>query len=659
MNDLKKKEYLLTTKESAELLGISERAVRKNAMKGNYGELRYEKGALGGGSGGKMIMIRLDCLPEKAQSGYMRIHSLVDEPERIEATDYDVTNEDARREANRKYKIIKDYEAFVAVPGKKTELTRMFLKEWNAGHSDQQLSKSTLYNWQKQFKTNGLAGLLPEYGKRSGQRAIDAAAWEFFQGQYLQLSKPSIGWCYQTLTLAARANGWTIPAQSTVARMVKEDIPDAVKLLKRFGQKKYYDDAQTFTRRDPESIRAGEVFVGDHHVLDLFINVGSVEKPKWVRPWMTAWLDMRSRKFVSWTVNLSPCTDEIIRAFATAALDPAIGLPRHIYIDNGRDYCSAKFAGRGNRGKKLAKEDQKILYEEGEICQTLMERLQVKAHWAIVENARAKVIERAFKEVVEKFSKNFPTYCGRCQKERPDDLEDKLKNPKKYGMNLEEFRNVFGDWIRNTFNKIVSQGRGRQGECPDETYMRTRMPVRTADPSVMRLYFMRSTNPFKVGRNGIVFRHQEYYSPDMVLYKGRKVYIRYRDEEPDKVWLYTTKDEYIGEATRMEAIPAIDADPEVIAEEQARKARERKVVMAHSSYQAAKAVKPLTPADITELMKMYGDTAPDVKPSKVVEMVSLPKSGRDAVNAMQATGTEDINPFVAMSAAKVVKRRDF
>lgn len=658
MNDLKRKEYLLTTKESAELLGISERAVRKNAMKGNYGELRYSE-TMTRCRGGRMIMIRLDCLPEKAQSEYMRIHSLVDEPERIEATDYDVTNEDARREANRKYKIIKDYEAFVAVPGKKTELTRMFLKEWNAGHSDQQLSKSTLYNWQKQFKTNGLAGLLPEYGKRSGQRAIDAAAWEFFQGQYLQLTQPSIGYCYQLLAVKAVESGWNIPSESTIARMVKEDIPDAIKRLKRLGEKNYYDNSQTFTRRDPESISAGEVFVGDHHVLDLFINVGSVEKPKWVRPWMTAWLDMRSRKFVGWTVNLSPRTDEIIAAFANAALDPAIGLPRHIYIDNGRDYCSAKFAGRGNRGKRLTEEDKQALYEEGKITATLMERLKIKTHWAIVENARAKVIERAFKEVVEKFSKFFPTYCGRCQDERPDDLEEKLKRPDKYGMGLEEFSHIFGDWIRNVFNKMVSQGKGRQGECPDQTYMRTRLPVRTADPDVMRLFFMKSTNPFKIGRNGIAFRGHEYYSPDMILHKGKHVYIRYRDEEPDKVWLYSTKDEYLGEAMRIEAMPAIDADQEILAEEQARKARERKALQEHPSYKAAQEAKPLTPMDITELMKLYGKPADDVEPSKVVEMVTLPRAGREAVNAMQATGTDDINPFAAMSAAKIEKRRGF
>ena len=649
-------EYLLTVKEAAELLTIGERAVRKNAMAGRYGELAFVDGARGGKSG-RMTMIRLAALPEAVQSAYLRQHNIIEEPERPVASTYDRADADARAAANERYRTLKEYEAYIATPGKRTELTRAFLRDWNAAHPDAQLSQSTLYNWQAKHRADGLSGLLPQYGKRKGERRIDAPAWEFFQVQYLQQSRPSVGDCYILLARKAKIEGWTIPSRATIARMVKEDIPEAVRTLRRFGDKKYMDDIQTFTRRDPESIRAGEVFVGDHHILDVFINVGTIEKPKWARPWMTAWLDMRSRKFVGWTVNLSPCTDEIIAAFANAALDPAIGLPRHIYIDNGRDYCSAKFAGRGHRGNPLTEEDKEALIAEGKMARSLMDRLDIKTHWAIVENARAKVIERAFKEVVERFSKAFPLYCGRNQDERPDVLEERMKNPKKYAMNLAEFRVIFDDWIRTVFNKTVSQGAGRAGECPDETYMRTRLPVRTADADVMWLYFMRSTNPFRIGRNGITFRKAEYYHPDMALLKGKRVYVRYRDEDPEHIWLYDTDDRYLGEAERISALPAIAATAEELDAEQARKARERKVVVAHPSYQAAKSAQPLTPADITELYRVCGGSAADVKPSKVVELIALPKTGKESVQAMQATGTDDVNPFAIMAKAKIEKRR--
>ena len=173
----------------------------------------------------------------------------------------------------------------------------------------------------------------------------------------------------------------------------------------------------------------------------------------------------------------------------------------------------------------------------------------------------------------------------------------------------------------------------------------------------MRLYFMRSTNPFRIGRNGITFRKAEYYHPDMALLKGKRVYIRYRDEDPERIWLYDTDDRYLGEAERITALPAITATAEELDAEQARKARERKAVITHPSYQAAKNAQPLTPADITELYRVCGGTAADVKPSKVVELVTLPKTGKESVQAMRATGTDDVNPFALMATAKIEKRR--
>lgn len=649
-------EYFLNTAETAELLGISERAVRKNVSSGKYENVQYVEGVRGGKSG-QITKIALSSLPIEAQTKYMVANKLIDEPERIVSNEYDTTAQWQRDIANRRYQILKQYEAYIAVPGKKTVLTDNFVTVWNEAHPEEAVSKSTLYNWGRQYKKDGLMGLLTGYGKRKEQRAIDANAWDFFCGQYLQLTRPSIGFCYRLLELEAKKENWEIPSLKTVARMAKQDIPEAVRRLKRFGEKNFYDNSQAYTQRDYESISAAEVFVGDHHVFDLFINTGSVEKPKWTRPWLTAWMDMRSRKLVGWTVNLSPCTDEIIAAFANAALDPAIGLPRDIYIDNGRDYCSHKFAGRGNRGKKLTEEDKEMLIEEGKRTATLMERLKVKTHFAIVENARAKVVEREFRNVVEWFSKPFPTYCGRNAKERPDDLEKKLKQPKKYGVGLDEFKQIFNDWAKNVLNKQVSQGKGREGECPDATFMRTRLPARTADPSVMRLFFMKSTNPFKIGRNGVAFKGSEYYLKDSILKKGQAVYVRYREEDLSKIWLYTTKDEYLGEANRIEAIAAINADKEVLGAEMERKAVEKKAVLNHPSYQATKKVKPLAPSDITELYKLYGNIAADVTPNKVVEMVALPKSGKEAVRAMKATGTDDINPFEIMAKAKIEKRK--
>ena len=77
---------------------------------------------------------------------------------------------------------------------------------------------------------------------------------------------------------------------------------------------------------------------------------------------------------------------------------------------------------------------------------------------------------------------------------------------------------------------------------------------------------MKSTNPRKIGRNGITFRGEEYYNPDFLLIKGQSVYIRYDEDDLSKIYVYSTKDEYLGTAERVEALPAIGAGPELLAQ---------------------------------------------------------------------------------------------
>lgn len=650
-------ECLLSTAETAELLGITDRAVRKNALSGKYGEVRYTESPSRGGRNGKVLRISLSSLPITAQEAYAKKYHLHKNPEHIEVNEYDLAPEWQREIANQRYQILKQYESYIRQPGKKTELTDYFVSAWNGAHPEDTISRATLYNYQKKYREKGMAGLLTGYGKREEQRDIDEAALACFHGLFLRDSRPSVADAYFTLVLEAKRNGWKIPSLRTMQRIAKEDIPAGVSTLLREGEKAYYDNIQTFTRRDPESIQAGQIYVGDHYRFDFFIRHGE----SWVRPWLTAWLDMRSHKLVGWSINLTPKVDTIVAAFAEAALDPAIGLPRDIYIDNGRDYCSWRFAGRGARGKKLTDDDKEELKKEGKQVESMMDRLKITTHFAIVENARAKVIEREFKNIVEWFSKHMDMYCGRNPKERPEGIKEKLKNEKAYGLTLEKLRSVFSEWARYVFNKRVSQkGKGREGECPDETWNRTRLPVRTAEISVMRLLFMQQTNPFKVGRNGITFNGREYYFADPLSYKGKHVYIRYRQEYPETIWLYDMDNAYIGEASLLESTLAINESSERIKQENSRKKAEKQAIRNHQAYKNAKNADPIDIERITELQKIYGNIAPDPERTKVTEMVFVSGNDRESAQLMKATGTDNASPmnvFEMVQGVKIEKRK--
>lgn len=650
-------EYLLTAAEAAELLEITDRAVRKNALAGKYGEVRYADSTSRGGKSGKVLRISLSALPASAQAVYAQKYHLHKEPEHVETNEYDLAPAWQRDIANQRYQILKQYEAYITQPGRKTELTDNFVSAWNDAYPEDTISRATLYNYQKKYREKGLAGLLTGYGKREEQRNIDEAALACFHGLFLRDSRPSVADAYFALCLEAKHNGWTIPSLRTMQRIAKEDIPAGVSTLLREGEKAYYDNIQTFTRRDPESIQAGQIYVGDHYRFDFFIRNGD----SWVRPWLTAWLDMRSHKLVGWHISLSPKVDTIVAAFAEAALDPTIGLPRDIYIDNGRDYCSWRFAGRGARGKKLTDDDKQELKQEGKLVESMMDRLKITTHFAIVENARAKVIEREFKNIVEWFSKHMDMYCGRNPKERPEAIKEKLKNEKMYGMTLDRLQPLFSEWARHVFNKRVSQkGKGREGECPDETFNRTRLPVRVAEQSVMQLLFMKQTNPFKVGRNGITFNGREYYFADPMLYKGKFIYVRYRPEHPESIWLYDMDDRLIGEATLLESTLAINETAERIKDESKRKKAEKQAIKDHPAYQNAKNAAQIGIERLTELQKIYGNNAPDPERTKVTEMVFVSSNDRESAQIMKATGTDNASPmnvFEMMQGVKIEKRK--
>lgn len=85
----------------------------------------------------------------------------------------------------------------------------------------------------------------------------------------------------------------------------------------------------------------GEVWVSDHAQIDVacLSPDGNI-----VFPWVTAWRDYKSGKWLGWILQCGhPNSDHIFQSFYYAA--QRYGLPKDIIIDNGKDYRSKDFAG--------------------------------------------------------------------------------------------------------------------------------------------------------------------------------------------------------------------------------------------------------------------------------------------------------------------------
>lgn len=640
----------------ASLIGVTERTIQKNVVLGKYNGVTYSDDISRGGNGGKSFMIPFASIPEPFQLKYLEEQGIFEE--KATGSEYDNAPDWAREKANKIYTILEAMDKFIL---SRTNMSKgkalvEFVALWNREHEQQQVSRSSLLAWKKQFDEGGISALLPRYGQRSGSRQIS----EYLMTEFCKLLKKKlkIAECHRVLEALAAQSGEYCPSARTLQR-IANDIPEAVLVALQDGRKAFYNKCQTFTRRDPESIAARQVYVGDHRKFDFFIRS---PRGTWVRPWVTAWMDMRSGKLVGWMVTLNPNTETITETFANAALDPAIGLPREIYIDNGRDYCNARFAGRGFREKKetLKKERERVI--------PMMERLGITVHFAIPENARAKNIERvAFLNMSNWFCPYFDTYCGRNSAARPEELTGKLKSKDPtYDMTLDELKAIFDTYVSKVYNKRISQGKGRVGECPDETFERTGLPVRLVDKSVLVHFMQKRVTRYKIGRNGITLKGQEYYHPDVILYKGREVIIAQRESEPNVVQIFDLNEVPLFEAKLVVTIDAAKATKEDFAIEGKRKGAEFKRVKEHPVYKKATSGNDMKVGEIMNLLaKTGGSQAPDPTPTKVIELVPTPPELHEAIryNKMyeqRATGTEGRpqSIFEQVAGVKVIPRKN-
>ena len=605
-------EQWLNTETIKKLTGLSSGGLHKRIENGFYNAIRYVEGK---GGGGKIVQIALSCLPETLQAVYRAQQAIAagcTETEQAAPESYHKVSETERKVAMERLRVVKAWEMEQKrwPDVEKGDILPAFCKRYG-------VSRSTLYKWDADFREHGVNGLLPaetRYGKR-GSYKMDPEAYDYLLALYLNNRKRNAAYCYKLLKVAAKENGWQIPSLRSVQRMIA-DLPESVRMVAREHGKTVYDKCLPYTDRDTGKILSNQVWVGDHFRCDFFVK----DRGKWIRPWITAWLDMRSRRFMGWKVCATPSTGTIIDSFARIALDPVIGLPLEIYIDNGRDYCSKEFAGRGHRKKALLDEKQ---------VKTMLDSLNVKVHFAIPENGRAKVIEREFRTVAEQICKEFPTWCASKPGDRPEDLQKLLKKDLPcINITLEKAAQVIGDWFTHIKNEMVSEGKGRKGQTPNETFNLNRMPLRIAPQDQMRILLMRHSQPLKIRNAQVVFKGAAYYHIELVKRYGEKVYVRYNENDMSRVSIYDLDDRWICDAVKPDALPGVGADKEALQAEQRRKAKAKKLLYSDPRLKTAKETPVYNIAEIIERKKAAGKTLqperPDVILPVAVGQVEMP-----------------------------------
>ena len=434
-----------------------------------------------------------------------------------------------RQEAQRRLGMIEQCDKFVGPyvnnGGTRSDALAIFAEMQGVG-------KRTLQRWITRHRGEGIMGLVDGRGGGANE-SISDEAWEQFKSLYLTQQRLSVKLCWQMVNYinTDETRGWTIPSLRWMQVQAQQRIPLPVKVLHREGMAAYDARCSPYIQRDPDSVEPGQVWVGDHHQCNCWVR----HRGKWLRPWITAWQDMRSRMLVGWHISAGPNQTTIMIAMKRAI--EKWGPPDSVKIDNGRDYDSEMWTGTTKAKRKALPAG----YIDREMIAGLYAMMNISVSFAIPYHPQSKPIERVFDTLDQQLCKTMPTYCGKDVNRRPEDLGDYLKSDKALteAMDLEGFTRLVGDYITKVYNQAGHTGVGMEGRSPT-TVMATRQTRRVLTDGVLDLLMRVWSGEVKVGKNGVRFKDMHYgqYNADLLRLQGKAVRLAYDPDDLRTVHVY-------------------------------------------------------------------------------------------------------------------------
>lgn len=524
----------LATKEAAELLGYSERAIRNKAKNGEY-VYRYIPSSTG--RGGRKMEISMESLPEQAQKAY---HNQTNgDSQFVVNTDYTSTNAQKKKGELRAL-AVSEYRKFEkkAIKGgmtRKGDIRAAFVNQWNKEHGDFQLTSKSLYDWQKKSKSGQVEKLTDKRGGYNrGQSSIPKDYMELFDSLYLQQTKPSIESCFRDVQMEANRNGDVIPGIKAFRNYVR-NMDKAMCIRAREGQKAFDDKCMPYIERDYSLLHPNQFWVSDHHLWDIFVRVPD-NKGGWKleRPWGSYWMDMRTRKIMSSIIRTeSPNSDVVLCSFGLGV--EHFGIPNGVRLDNGKDYKARDMFYP--EGHYIVSED-----DERKIFRSLASNLQIDVTYAIPYNAKAKPIERVFNTFEEQLGKKYPSYAGSNAKQRPEDLKElDIMDV----ITLEEFIEHHNRYVYEIYNNAKHSGDAMGGKSPNQAYADIPFTIRRASKEVLYFSLMRVKGQRTVQRNGITFKGIHFYNDNCINYIGQKVTARYDPTKPEILYVFDVNENFL------------------------------------------------------------------------------------------------------------------
>lgn len=400
------------------------------------------------------------------------------------------------------------------------------------------ISRGSLHRWIAMLDgTEDYTRLLPQYkySKVDEYRTVlTDEEIKIFMNLLLHPNRISIGKATALTKYKLKEQGQSfIPADITFRRYAKwfKDNNYDKWILARDGEKALSDKVEPYIKRDASLLEVGDILVADGHKLAFQVINPFTGKP--CRATLVGFLDWESTALVGYEIMLGENTQCIASALRNAIINLDM-IPKVVYQDNGRAFRAKYFT------------DDKGFTELG--FQGLYSKLGIEIVFARPYNARAKVIERFFKEFQEGFEKLLPSYIG-----------SNIANKPAYMMRNEKFHkslyNEFIPTIEETIKMIDMWLNFKNSQpCPNAPNKsiaevlegRNRQNINTDSLDDLML----ATEVKTIQRNGVRFLNCDYFDERLYGFKS-KVLIKYNLFDLTNIKVFTTKGEYLCTAERV------------------------------------------------------------------------------------------------------------
>jgi len=502
-------------------------------------------------------------------------------------------------------------EALAIIDGRgKDKMSRI-----NALAMKRKVSAKTLYRKAGSYKEDGILGLVDDRYRSCGEgldgkerRAVTPEVRNFIRSMALQYPPPKGSKIYKDLEKAAEIKDWPMPSRATVYRVI-EEILHSEKVMGQRGDKEYEATCMPKVKRDYSHLLAMEEIVGDGHPFDLFVEWAG----RAVRPQLSAWEDMRSRKIVGWCVTVQCNSETIGLALRHAILTH--GLPARIYTDNGKDYLS-----------KYIKD----------VCQ----RLDIRTRECIPKTPRAKMIERLFRTVHDQFTLYLPGYCGNKPENRPPGFNEKKLLEQGKLLPMEEFVERWAAYVEQYNSQVHSEIK----DTPTNAFANTPHVrpgrVNQADLDIL----MMKREQVKVNAGYITLLGREYWSHNIELGRlvGEWVQVWYDFNRMGEVLIWY-KGKCLGTAVNRKALEHGESRADLTAELRANRQVAKAVKRQIASY--TEGLEDVLPENVVKRSRrakrnFEGQAVADTSEAKVMRLTGYEKETREAQKVIDSEAAD-------------------